>query len=256
MKDLIITLVEIVGIIGAIGAYYYYLEQLLKRKLHEKLQLPSGTVPHETFDLHKFLEGMLSCFNVTLWSKDLISLFNIRKLLIYALIIGSVGLYGYYKGNQNVPIKVDLGYGRTAIVNLGNGEYLWIQKSGEVDVIDNANPAKAKILRVIKVKDLGALKAKLSPIGFQFSPIGVVGYSLGLKGDGGIEAGVGISIFRFYRTSLETFITNAGIYGGISYRLDRINLNNSSVGIAVGEHYNDMFKHNDPRVMVYINVKF
>ena len=209
----------------------------------------------EPFEWSKFWSGFLGFFNPTLWAKDLISLFNIRKLIIYVVIIAGVFFYAYSIGNQNVPVQVDLGYGREAIVNLGNGEYMWIQKSGEVAIIDNANPEKAKVLRIIKIKDLGALKGKLSAIGFQFKPIAVVGYGLGLKGDGGIETGAGISFFRYWRGSVEAFLTQKGVYIGTSYRLDRIKLSNTSIGIAVGKGYKD-FLGNDYRVMIYGSIRF
>src|SRR5208337_2628431 len=45
----------------------------------------TGTGP-EPFSLVKFLEGMLSCLEPVNWAKDFASLFNIRKLIIYALI--------------------------------------------------------------------------------------------------------------------------------------------------------------------------
>jgi len=208
----------------------------------------------ELFDKKKFLEGFFSFLNPTLWAKDFVSLFNIRKIIIYLLIIAGVFIYGYTQGNQNLPVKVELGYGREAVVNLGNGEYLWIQKSGDVVIIDNANPTKAKIIRVIKVKDLGALKGKLSPIGFQFQPIGVIGYGLGIKGDGGIEAGAGVSFFRYWQGSVEAFLTQKGVYVGTSYRLDRLHLENTSIGIAYGRGYKNFM--NDHRIMIYGSIKF
>ena len=209
----------------------------------------------EPFSWKKLWEGLLGFLNPTLWAKDLVSLFNVRKLIIYAVIIAGVFFYAYSIGNQNVPVQVDLGYGREAIVNLGNGEFLWIKVNGEVVVIDNANPLKARVLRIIKVKDLGALQSKLTAISFQFRPIAVVGYGMGLKGDGGLETGVGISFFRYWRGSVEAFLTQKGVYVGTSYRLDRLHLNNTSIGIAVGKGYKD-FLGDDYRVMIYGSIKF
>ena len=209
----------------------------------------------EPFEWSKFWSGFWGFFNPTLWAKDIVSLFNVRKLIIYVVIIAGVFFYAYSVGNQNVPVLVDIGYGREAIVNLGNGEYMWIKKTGEVLIIDKANPDKAKVLRVIKIKDLGALKGKLSAIGFQFQPIAVVGYGLGLKGDGGIETGIGVSFFRYWRGSVEAFLTQKGVYVGTSYRLDRLHLDNTSIGIAVGKGYQD-FLGDDYRVMIYGSIKF
>lgn len=205
----------------------------------------------EKFSFKKLFEGF-SLFNPIAWSKRLVSAF--WNIVIYGIIISIIFVYGYTIGNQNLPIKVELGYGREAVVNLGNKEYLWIQKSGEVCVIDNANPLKAKVLRIIKVKDLGALKNKLSPIGVQFVPIGVVGYGMGIKGDGGIEAGVGVSFFRYFRGSVEAFLTQKGVYVGTSYRLDKINMTNTSIGIAVGTSYKDFMENY--RIMIYASIRF
>jgi hypothetical protein len=183
----------------------------------------------------------------------------VRKLIIYAVIIVGIFIYGYTIGNQNVPVQIDLGYGKEAIVNLGNGEFMWIKKTGEVLIIDNVNPLKAKVLRIIKIKDLGTLKGKLSAIGFQFSPIAVVGYGLGIGTDGGIdggiEGGVGISFFRYFHGSVEAFLTQKGIYVGTSYRLDRLSLSNTSIGIAVGKGYQD-FTNSNYRVMIYGSIRF
>ena len=208
----------------------------------------------EPFNLGKFLEGLVSFVNPTLWAKDIVSLFNFRKIIIYLIILAGIFGYGYFIGNQNVPVKINIGYSREAIINLGNGEYLWIQKTGEVAVIDNANPLKAKILRIIKVKDMGALKGKLSALGVQFVPIAVIGYGVGLKGDGGIEGGVGVSFFRYWRGSVEAFLTQKGVYVGTSYRLDRLHLNNTSIGIAYGRGYKDFL--NDQRIMIYCSIHF
>lgn len=209
----------------------------------------------EPFEWSKFWSGFLGLFNPTLWAKDIVSLFNFRKIIIYAVIIAGIFIYGYSIGNQNVPVQVNIGYGREAIVNLGNGEFMWIKKTGEVLIIDNVNPDKAKVLRVIKVKDLGALKGKLSPIGFEFRPIAVVGYGLGIKGDGGIEGGIGVSFFRYWHGSVEAFLTQKGVYVGTSYRLDRLNLSNTSIGIAIGKGYQD-FLGDDYRVMIYGSIRF
>jgi len=66
----------------------------------------------EPFSWSKLWEGFISFLNPTMWAKDLVSLFNIRKLTIYAVIIAGIFIYGYSIGNQNVPVKVDIGYGR------------------------------------------------------------------------------------------------------------------------------------------------
>lgn len=248
MNTLFLALLAGCGV-GLIVAYIF-------GKITKFLKTKYPALPTETVKTDKVLAG-LSLTDPVLWIKDLMSLFNPRKLIIYAIILVGIFSYAYMIGNQNVPVKVDLGYGREAVMNLGDGTYMHITKDGEVRIIDNANPAKAKVIRVLKVKDLGALQSKLSAFGFQFRPIAVVGYGLGMKGDGGIEAGVGVSFFRYWQGSIEAFLTQKAIYVGTSYRLDRLKLDNTSIGIAVGKEYDDFFDTKKGyRIMVYCSIKF
>lgn len=237
---------------AGIGIVLAYVGSKISKYVNKKY--PS--LPSEPVKTDKVVAG-LSLTDPVLWIKDLMSLFNPRKLIIYAIIIAGIFGYAYMIGNQNVPVKVDLGYGREAIVNIGDGTYMHITKQGEVRIIDGPNPDKAKIIRVLKVKDLGKLQSKLTAIGFQLRPIAVVGYGLGMKGDGGIEAGAGVSFFRYWQGSVEAFLTQKAVYVGTSYRLDRLKLENTSIGIAVGKEYEDFFDSKKGyRVMIYGSIKF
>ena len=197
----------------------------------------------ETFQVKKFLTGLGGLFNPVGWAKDFVGLFNIRKLTIYMLILSCIFAYGYWKGNQNIPVNIDLGYGKEARIDI-NGEYLYIDKEGNVYLKDTKTD---KIIKQISVKDVPALKRKLAPIGLQFEPVFVIGSGFGDKGVEG-EAGVGFSWLRYWKWRLDSFITNRGIYPlGTSYQIT----DNSGIGLGVGKGW-----EGDNRVILYYRFKF
>jgi len=239
----------LIGIVFSVPIFIW----IKNRKTPQSKQ--SGQVT-EPFDIKKFFSGF-ALFNPVAWSKRFVSFF--WNVVLYGVIIGAITFYGYTLGNKNQPVNVNLGYGREAIVKINNNEYMHITKSGEVHLQDKADDTKAKTIRVLTVSDLGNLQSKLSPIGFQFRPVAVTGYGLGIGKDGGfdngIEVGAGVSFFRYWRGSVEAFLTQKGVYVGTSYRLDRIYLSNASIGVAIGKGYRD-FINPDIRVMVYGSIKF
>ncbi len=197
----------------------------------------------EPFQWKKFTGGFLNIGSLKDWGKDIVSLFNVRKLTIYILIISVVFGYGWWKGTQGKPIKVDIGYGKEAKIGLEGGQYLHIDKTGRVYLKDK----NGNILKTIGVKDIEGLKRKLAPIGLQFEPIAIMGAGMGISGFGG-EAGVGISWLRYWKWRMDAFITNRGLYPlATSYRLTT----NSGIGVGVG-----MGWEGDTRTIVYYNWKF
>jgi len=198
----------------------------------------------ETVSGKKFAQGFFSFFNPVLWLKDIVSLFNMRKLTIYGLIIGVIFAYGYWKGLQNKPVNVKLGYGKEAYIKL-NGESLHIAKDGNVYIEDTKT---GEIIKQIKVKDIKGLRARLAPYGLQLKPFAVVGGSVGLSGKAGIEAGAGVSFARMWKMNLDAFITNLGVYLGTSYKLTE----NSGVGIGVGHGW----QKDDIRGIIYYKWEF
>jgi len=202
----------------------------------------------EKFNPKKFLKGF-ALTDPVLWTKSIFEIIDLRKLIIYALIALTIFGFGYYKNWQNTPIKIDLGYGKEAVIDLGNGEYMHITKDGEVHIQNSPDPKSTNILRTISIKDIPNLKAKLAPIGLQFKPIIVAGMSAGANG-GGTEVGAGISFFRFYKMQAEAFITtHPAIYLGTSYSIT----DNAGIGIAIGKSLSDT---NDTRIMIYGRVNF
>ena len=191
----------------------------------------------ERFNYTKFYSGLLDIYNPVLWAKDICQLFNIRKLILYGIIIGAVFGYGYYKGIKNKPINLNLGYGKEARIKL-NGTYLHIYKDGSVYVEDT----KGTKLKQIKVKDVPELKRLLKPYGLQLKPIIVCGYS------GDFEIGAGFSWLKWYNWRLDSFLTNHAIYPlGASYSITE----NSGVGLGAGIGYKG-----DKRVIIYYRWNF
>jgi len=216
-------------------------------KNHIKNNEVSGVTEYEQFNVVKFLKGMFTCLNPVLWAKDIASIFSIRKIIIYIVIIASIFGYGYIKGLQNKPIKVDIGYNKEAYIRLDKN-FLHITKDGTVQLEDKTG----KIIKTITAKDMPEISKLLAPISLQLKPIGILGYGVGTNGTSGIEFGAGVSFFRFYKASLDAFLTNMGAYLGVSYSLEGIGLKNASVGFGAGRGW----KSNDNRGIVYISVKF
>lgn len=191
----------------------------------------------------KFTSGMLSLFNPVLWLKDIFSIFNVRKLIIYALIFGFVASYFYVQGRGSKPVKIDIGYGKEAILELNEkGEYVHIAKNGSVYYKDK----DGNILKQLTVSDIPGLKKKLVPVGFQLKPVGIMGTGFGLDGLA-VEGGAGISFLRYWKMEFEAFLTNRGIYLGSSYKIT----DNSNIGLGVGKGYKG-----DNRMILYYRWKF
>jgi hypothetical protein len=245
------NILVLIGMFVAGAIFTYLRPKIFKRAkttVKDKLGLNAsiGNVykknGEEAFQIKKFVRGFGGLLSPVGWAKDFIGLFNSRKLVIYILIISCIFAYGYWKGNQNTPIKVDIGYGKSAIVKL-NGSFLHITETGEVWIEDKDGN---KIKR-ISVKDIPSLKRKLAPIGLQFEPIGILGGGFGAKGISG-ELGAGVSWLRYWKWRLDSFITNRGIYPlGTSYKIT----DNSGVGIGVGKGW-----QGDNRVTVYYRWRF
>ena len=136
---------------------------------------------------------------------------SIRTLALAAAIAGAVYGIGFWRGQVNKPVHFDL-QGKEATIKL-NEHFLKIFSDGTAKVLDK----EGKVLKVISPKDIPELERELRPIGFEFKPVMVTGLGVGtsLK----YEAGLGVSVFKFNKFSLNAFITNGGGYVGPSYKL-------------------------------------
>jgi len=207
----------------------------------------SGLSETEQFKFYKLLQGMFGVSSATLWAKDITSIFSIRKIIIYLIILASIFGYGYFKGLQGKPVHVDIGYGKEAYIKL-DGNFLHIKTDGTMCLEDK----NGKVIKIITAKDMPGLNQILAPVALQFKPIGIIGYGMGTTGDAGLEAGVGFSFARIYKLALDAFITNMGIYGGCSYSLEGAGLKNSSIGVGVGHGWTK----DDWRGLIYFKIAF
>jgi len=224
-----------IGFFVAGGLIVYLLSKLKKATANPETEKVSGK---------KFWEGLVAYFNPVLWMKDFVSLFNLRKLTIYFLIAGLVFSYAYIKGLGEKPVNVKLGWGREAFIEINeNKDYLHIDKEGNVWIKNK----KGEVLKQIKAKDMKGLQAQLAPIGLQFKPFILGGYGYGSSG-GSLEGGVGVSFLRAWKANFDAFVTNKGIYGGVSYKLT----DNSGVGLGVGKGW----KKDEYRGIIYYKFEF
>ena len=208
----------------------------------------------EKFSFKKFFGGLLNLFNPVLWAKDIVGVFNIRKIIIYGVLIGlGLGLYfyGHIEGRKKAPVVVDLGgYGKESWLKLDAGRVLHIDSKGHAFITD----VKGKVIKQLTAEDAPDLFKTLSPLGIEIKPFAVGGYGAGTNGEPGFEGGVGVSWLRAWEFRLDTFLTQKGYYGGVSYKLDRIKMKNSSIGLAIGKGWD--YYQTDTRAMVYFKIDF
>jgi len=234
IKDILMILSGIVG-----GCLLLTIRKKIIELTKAKVTNDNSTI--EKFSWSKFLGGMFNLQSAKEWAKDIHSLFNLRKLIIVSVILAIIFGYGYYKGRMNTEVKFDL-RGQEAHIRL-NEHYLHIKKDGTADVVDK----DGTVLKEIKVKDIPELRKALRPYGFKCEPIVIAGGSLGETG-GAIEAGAGISWFKYFKWNLDSFLTSRGLYPlGTSYQLT----DNSGVGLGAGIGYKG-----DKRVILYYKWRF
>lgn len=196
----------------------------------------------EVFTWKKFFTGFGGLLNPIGWAKDVVGLLNVRKLLIYLVILASIFAYGYFRGRGNTPIKIDLDYAKEFRMKL-NGHYLVKEKySQDLTIRDKDD----NIIKNIRAKDFPLLAKELKPVGFILEPIAIVGYGAGAEGSG-FEGGAGVSFVKYWKWKLDGFLTQKGIYLGTSYQIT----DNSGVGIGAGKGYKG-----DNRIILYGRVKF
>lgn len=189
----------------------------------------------EPFDIKKF-NKIFAIFNPVEWIKTLkeIGILDVRKWIIYLLIFGGLYGYGYVKGVSNKPVHFNL-EGKEATIKL-NEHYLKIMRDGTAHVQDE----DGNILKTIAVKDIPELKRALKPIGIDIHPFFTAGGGIGStvkngenKSTSGLEAGVGLSLFKWYKFHMNTWLTNRGIYLGPDYKMT----NNFSIIGGLGKGF-------------------
>ena len=229
-----------------------YAKKLIDQKTYELYFPPAPVVPAatEVFDSKKAVTGLTNVKDPVLWMKDIASIFNLRKILIYIAIIGIIfgGIYAYgmYKGKMGTPVTIGLAYGKEIMIDIGKGLYLHITKDGKVHVQDSADDKTAKIVKDIKVGDIEQLKKELKPYGFDIKFFAAAGGSLGEKKTG-FEGGLGISFFKWYKWTANALITNLGGYIGPAYQIT----DNFDILLGIGKGFSG-----DNRVGIFAKFKF
>ncbi len=185
------------------------------------------------FNKKEFIKG-LNLFRGDLWGKTFVLM--IRHWIIYSVILLIVFGYGKYTGLKERIPTFDL-KGKETYIKLNN-HYLHIKKDGTAEVVDND---KKTVLKTIRVKDIPVLREKLKPTGIDLELIGVLGCGRKFQG------GIGLQLFKWFKWRLDTFLTNKGYYGGVSYKIEFKKINNSYLGLGYGIG----FKEGDKRVIFY-----
>ena len=222
------------------------------KELKKKRKILANNTSKEGVDGKKFARGMGNFWNPVLWLKDISSIFNIRKLIIYTLIFGLVFGSGYFKAWRSKPILVnakDTIIETTISEGIEKGDVLRIEiKNGRMYYQFRRKTGINSQRFPITNKDL----PKLKPYGIKLKPKAFVGF-----GTGGPAVGIGVELAHFWRFNLDLFgMSDKAIYMGVSYDLDTASdglFANSSIGLALGQ---SMVNATDKRVMLYWSIKF
>lgn len=187
----------------------------------------------ETFSLAKFLEGMLSVLNPVNWAKDFAGLFNIRMLIIYALIGGAF----WFGLRDRIPVfnfgPNSLQGKSFSILLPGTPDTLKLDTAGHVTIVNTKTGSR---VGTVEVKDIQGLNEAIHPVGFELKPFLVGGMGMGQSG-GHFDVGAGAHIFHIYNWQTDVMATSSGAYLGESYRLSKFLNGNTSVGIGVGPQW-------------------
>ena len=227
----------------------YIIKKIINKNQSTNLNASIGKVFNkegkEVFNWKKFLEGFFS-FDVVQWAKDFISVFNIRKLIFYILILGTIYGVAYYRGQQGKPITIKLNNTEAIEIQVPNSDLrlykpkdssdlYWIDKDGNKTHV--------------KVADIPALKRALAPFGIVFEPYAIGGIGIGKKVGG--EGGVGFHWLKYYRWRISNSLTNRGIYIGTSYKLTGLGLDNTAINLSYGKGWDG-----DNRYLIGIAIEF
>jgi hypothetical protein len=193
----------------------------------------------EPFNVDKFKAGMNDLKSPTLWAKDIASLFNRRKIIIYvalvAMVIGLTYAWGWYNAIRNRPPNFEINYDNNVKIEIPKGAAAIEKPKGDSNmywILDDGSK------RIFKAKDSSSFSKKLQPAGFELKPVGVLGVGYG---DSGVklEPGAGVSFVKFYDLRGITFLTERGGYIGLAYKADKILkvTENTYIELSYGKGY-------------------
>lgn len=202
----------------------------------------------EKFSWKKALNGFFNILNPVEWAKSLKEILDLRKLIIYALIVGTIFGWGYMRGLDNRPIKLDLKSGKAYTFRVDDDRYMHINEAGIITIQDD----KGNVLRTLKVKDVDGLNKLLRPYGLQLRPAIYGGMSAGKDGKPQGEVGVGVAWFKAWKMEIDSFITtHPALYTGVSYMLTE----DLGIGVAGGMGFRRI-EERDLRALLYVKFKF
>lgn len=200
----------------------------------------------QRFNYKKFIGGLTNISSKTDWAKDFVSILNLRKVIMYIIIISLVAGIFYWKGIKNTPVEIG-----KELFNYEQ-EFILRLNSKEIDKYENPaliKPMNSSLLhygdwrnkrlgKPVKVEDIDKLRETLKPYGFTNKIIGVMGLGISPNDVSG-ESGVGYRYARLWKLRTEIVATDKGFYPiSVSYKPDWY-FSNTSLNIAGGKAWED-----------------
>jgi len=183
----------------------------------------------ETFQWSKFKKAF-KLNSLVEWVKDFLSMFNLRKIIIFLTIFGVFYAYGVYKGKLNKPVQMEISRESEFTIDLPKGARgLLKPKNSQVfKVLDK----RGKLIKIVSVGDIKELRKKLSPYGLVFEPHFSYGVAIVDK-KAKQDVGIGVSWLKVYKWRISNWLSNNGIWLGTDYKLT----DNFGVGIGIGKSW-------------------
>lgn len=217
------------------------------KELKKKRKVLANNTPKEGVDGRKFTHGMLNFWNPVMWLKDIHSVLNIRKLILFGIIL----LFVYFKGQGSQPVLVntnDFVSEFTIEEGINKGDTLRLEANrGRLYYQLVTKDGWEGRRHVVRRKDIPNLK----PYGISLKPKFFAGY-----GTEGGAVGGGFELAHFWRFNLDAFLMSDKVfYVGVSYDLEMKHqfLENSALGIALGKSLENV---EGSHIIVYWTIKF
>ena len=210
----------------------------------------------EKFSLKKLITGAFTLVDGKKWGQTIGKIIDIRMWILVALVCTGIYIHllnkAYTKALGEKPVVVSWNYDKEVRIQLLEDRYL-VKPANSQKLFIKQEPS-GEILKEIAVQDIATMKKDLRPWALELEPIGIIGYNAwNSNGDPtDFEGGGGLSFLRFYQMNADAFLTNKGIYTGVSYDLDSIGWDNSALGVGYGFGY----KKKEKRALVYFRVRF
>lgn len=193
-----------------------YEKGLVPKAVYDEV-FPVTPIVSETFDTKKAVNGVVNIKSSVLWMKDIVSIFNLRKLIIVGVILGAIWGYGYWKGQTGQHVNLVISVESEFTIPVPNSVLALVKTKGSTE-LKWVNLETGKVVATVKVSDIPELKKILKPYGFRLKPFVTAGGSLG-ESKAGFEGGAGIDFFKWFKWNANAFVTNLGGYLGVGYNI-------------------------------------